>query len=64
MEIKIETLRELSIEKALTVKKKQPERRNNLRRSYVSASRNGARSDLKNLKIAISFSLERFFAGI
>ncbi len=48
------------MEKAPTVKKKQPERRNNLRRSYVSASRNGARSDLKKLKIVIAFSSRWF----
>ena len=60
-EMKIETFNALRIEKALMVKKKQLERRNNLRRSYMSASRNGAISDLKKLKVVIAFSLRRFY---
>jgi hypothetical protein len=59
--MKIETLRAFRIEKALTVKKKHPERRNNFLCSYLSASRKGERSDLR---ILIIFSLSLFCADI
>lgn len=59
--MKIDTLRALRIEKPPTVKKKQDDKRNNLRRSYLSALKNGAKSDLK---ISIAFSRRRSLAPI